>query len=134
MNDKTLFELGTKVEDEKHFTSGVYVKEILDFNYPMLADVVAFPPSCRNSWHIHQAGQVLIVTKGEGWYQEFGKKARKLKPGDIVKIPGGVKHWHGASKESWFEHIALEDWSKGEPEWLESVSDEEYRKAENNYE
>ncbi len=134
MNDRTLFDLGTEINDKNHFTSSVYVKEILNFDFPMIADAVAFPPSVRNSWHIHQAGQVLIVTRGVGWYQEFGKKAQKLKPGDVVKIQGGVKHWHGASKDSWFEHIALEDWSKGQPEWLEPVSDEEYERIERNYE
>lgn len=92
----------------------------------MIADSVTFAPGVRNNWHIHQAGQVLLVTDGEGWYQEEGKPAQHLKAGDVVKIPGGVKHWHGPAKNSWFSHVALEDWSKGQPEWLERVSDEQY--------
>lgn len=131
-NKYSLFGLGNPIKNSSHFTSTVYVKEILDFDYPMLADTVTFPPSVRNSWHIHKAGQILMVTNGKGWYQEFGKKAQLLSPGDIVKIPAGIKHWHGATKDSWFTHIALEDWSKGEPEWFEAVSDKEYEEAENN--
>ena len=71
-----------------------------------------------------------MVTDGTGWYQEEGKQAVPLKKGSIVKIPAGVKHWHGASKNSWFTHIALEDWSKGQPEWLEAVTQEDYDKLE----
>lgn len=94
---------------------------------------VTFEPSVRNNWHIHHAtkggGQILIVTAGRGYYQEWGKPAQKLKAGDVVEIPANVKHWHGAAKDSWFQHLALsvpgEDTSN---EWLESVSDEEYNK------
>ena len=124
-----MFGLGKLLEDE-HFNGKVYVKEILDFNYPMIADNVTFEPGCRNNWHIHKAGQILLCTNGAGWYQEEGKEAQRLHAGDAVKIPAGVKHWHGASKNSWFSHIALEDWSKGQPEWLEKVNDEDYNKLE----
>ena len=124
-NHAGMFGLGNLLEDE-HFNGKVYVKEILDFNYPMIADNVTFEPGCRNNWHIHQAGQILFCTNGAGWYQEEGKEAQCLHAGDVVKIPAGVKHWHGASKNSWFSHIALEDWSKGQPEWLEKVNDEAY--------
>ena len=94
---------------------------------------VTFEPGCRNNWHIHHAkkggGQILLCTAGKGWYQEWGKPARALKEGDTVVIPAGVKHWHGAQKDSWFVHIAIavpgEDTSN---EWLEPVSDEEYAK------
>lgn len=72
---------------------------------------VTFEPGCRNNWHVHTAkkggGQILICTAGEGWYQEWGQPARRLKPGDVVNIPTGVKHWHGATKDSWFQHIAI---------------------------
>jgi len=92
---------------------------------------VTFEPGCRNNWHIHHAktggGQVLICVDGEGWYQEEGKPARSLKPGDVVSIPANVKHWHGAKKDSWFSHIAIE--VPGEEttnEWCEPVSDEVY--------
>ena len=94
---------------------------------------VTFEPKCRNNCHIHHAdkdgGQMLLVTAGEGWYQEWDKPARKLKAGDIVHIPAGIKHWHGASADSWFQHLAVE--VPGEncgTEWCEPVSDEEYDK------
>ena len=94
---------------------------------------VTFEPKCRNNWHIHHAekggGQMLLVTAGEGWYQEWGKPARKLKAGDIVHIPAGVKHWHGAARDSWFQHLAVEVPGEAcKTEWCEPVSDEEYDK------
>ena len=92
---------------------------------------VTFAPGCRNSWHIHHAtsggGQVLICTAGSGWYQEEGKDAVSLVPGDVVFTRAGVKHWHGAKADSWFAHIALavpgENTSN---EWLEPVDDADY--------
>ena len=98
---------------------------------PIAMSNVTFEPGCRNNWHIHHAGrgggQMLICTAGEGWYQEAGKAAQSLAPGAVVYIPAGVKHWHGAKKDSWFAHIAFdvpgEDTSN---EWLEPVTDEEY--------
>ena len=92
---------------------------------------VTFEPGCRNNWHIHHAksggGQLLICTAGEGWYQEEGKPAVSLTPGTVITIPANVKHWHGAKKDSWFSHIAVE--VPGEEtanEWLEPVSAAEY--------
>ena len=92
---------------------------------------VTFEPGCRNNWHIHHAksggGQLLICTAGEGWYQEAGKPAVGLTPGTVITIPANVKHWHGAKKDSWFSHIAVE--VPGEEtanEWLEPVSAAEY--------
>lgn len=92
---------------------------------------VTFEPGCRNNWHIHHAssggGQILICTAGFGWYQEEGKPAQSLKPGDVVTIPANVKHWHGAKKDSWFSHIAIEVPSEETSnEWCEPVTDEEY--------
>jgi quercetin dioxygenase-like cupin family protein len=85
---------------------------------------VTFEPGCRNNWHIHHHGfQILLVTSGEGWYQEAGKPAQKLHPGDVVTIHEGIKHWHGATKDHWMSHIAI---TKGTSEWLEPVSDEAY--------
>jgi 4-carboxymuconolactone decarboxylase len=94
---------------------------------------VTFEPGCRNNWHIHHAtkggGQILIVTAGRGYYQEWGKPARELKPGDVVNIPAEVKHWHGAAPDSWFQHLAVEVPGEGKSnEWLEPVSDEDYSK------
>lgn len=91
---------------------------------------VTFEPKCRNNWHIHhKTGQTLFVVSGRGWYQEWGKPAQELKAGDVVEIPEGVKHWHGAAKDSWFTHIAISVPNEGaSAEWLEPVSDEEYNK------
>ena len=94
---------------------------------------VTVEPGCRNNWHIHHAtkggGQLLVCTAGEGWYQEEEKEAVSLVPGTVITIPAEVKHWHGAKKDSWFSHIAVE--VPGENcsnEWCEPVSDEEYGK------
>ncbi len=94
---------------------------------------VTFEPKCRNNWHIHKAekggGQILLCTDGKGWYQEYGKPAIALKAGDVVNIPAGVKHWHGAASDSEFVHIAIEVPGDGTgTEWLEPVTDEEYSK------
>ena len=89
---------------------------------------VTFAPGCRNNWHIHhKGGQILLVTGGRGYYQEWGQPARELRTGDIVNIPPEVKHWHGAAKDSWFQHLAVEVPEEGASnEWLEPVSDEAY--------
>lgn len=91
---------------------------------------VTFEPKCRNNWHIHhKGGQILLVTAGRGYYQEWGKPAQELHAGDVVNIPAEVKHWHGAAKDSWFTHIALAVPAEGASnEWLEPVTDEEYGK------
>ena len=94
---------------------------------------VTFEPGCRNNWHIHHAakggGQLLLCTAGEGWYQEQGREAVSLVAGSVIVIPAGVKHWHGAKKDAWFSHIAIE--MPGEDcsnEWCEPVSDDEYER------
>ncbi len=94
---------------------------------------VTFEPGCRNNWHIHHAtsggGQILVCVAGRGWYQEWGKPARELFPGDVVNIPANVKHWHGAVADSWFAHLAVEiDGENTSNEWLEPVDDEYYKK------
>lgn len=96
---------------------------------------VTFEPGCRNNWHIHHAktggGQLLICTAGEGWYQEEGKDAVELKEGTVITIPPEVKHWHGAKKDSWFSHIAVEvPGEETSNQWCEEVNDEEYNKLE----
>jgi 4-carboxymuconolactone decarboxylase len=93
---------------------------------------VTFEPGCRNNWHIHRkSGQILLCTAGFGWYQEEGKPAQTLKPGDVISIPEGVKHWHGAVKDSWFSHLALSVPVEGaSTDWLEPVSDQVYLKLE----
>lgn len=91
---------------------------------------VTFEPECRNNRHIHhKGGQILLCTAGRGYYQEWGKPARELHPGDVVQIPPEVKHWHGAAPDSYFVHLAVEVPAEGSSnEWLEPVSDEEYGK------
>ena len=96
---------------------------------------VTFEPGCRNNWHIHHAksggGQLLICTAGSGWYQEEGKEAVSLEPGTVITIPPEVKHWHGAKKDSWFSHIAIEvPGEETSNEWLEAVDDEAYAALE----
>ena len=91
------------------------------------------PVLCRNNWHIHHAknggGQILVCVAGRGYYQEEGKDAVEMKPGDCINIPAEVKHWHGAAPDEWFSHLAIEvPGENSSNEWLEPVSDEEYRK------
>lgn len=94
---------------------------------------VTFEPRCRNNWHIHHAksggGQILVCVAGRGYYQEWGKDAIEVYPGDCINIPEGVKHWHGAALDSWFSHLAVEvPGEEGRSEWCEPVSDEDYGK------
>ena len=90
---------------------------------------VTFEPGCRNNWHIHhKGGQILLCTAGRGYYQEWGKPARELHPGDVVNIPPEVKHWHGAAPDSWFSHVAISVPAEGAAtQWLEALSADEYK-------
>lgn len=95
---------------------------------------VTFEPGCRNNWHIHHAdqggGQILVCVAGRGYYQEWGKGPVLMTPGDVVNIPTGVKHWHGAAPDSWFSHLAVEvPGENSSNEWLEQVDDEQYGKV-----
>ena len=118
----------------KYFIGNSYLKPLTNPKETGLSIAnVTFEPGCRNNWHIHHAtnggGQILICVDGEGWYQEEGKPAQSLKPGDVVTIPANVKHWHGAKKNSWFSHLAIEVPGENTAnEWLEPVNDEEYNK------
>lgn len=109
-----------------YFTGKSYLKTLNTKNIGIYN--VTFEPKCRNNWHIHhKSGQILLCTDGEGWYQEEGKQAIKLTPGSVVYIPAEVKHWHGASKDAWFTHLAIEipaDYATNE--WCEPVDDETY--------
>lgn len=99
-----------------------------ELNLPMAN--VTFEPGCRNSWHLHKAGQLLIATAGIGYYQEKGQPARRLFPGDIVEIAPGVEHWHGAAPNSWFAHIAITTNPQNNAAvWISPVSDDQYREA-----
>ena len=97
---------------------------------------VTFEPGCRNNWHIHHAksggGQILVCVAGCGYYQEWGKPAQELRPGDVVNIPVGVKHWHGAAPDNWFSHLAVEvPGDETSNEWLEAVDSTTYFEAVN---
>ncbi len=90
---------------------------------------VTFEPGARTAWHTHPLGQTLIVTHGRGWLQEEGGEIRDMSVGDIVWIPEGVKHWHGATPENAMTHIAIAESLNGSPvEWLEKVTDAQYQK------
>ena len=113
----------------RYFTGISYLNMLTTQGVPI--GNVTFEPGCRNNWHIHHAksggGQILLVTGGRGWYQEWGKPARELHTGDVVVIPAGVKHWHGAARDSWFVHLAVEvPGEETSNEWLEPVTDEQY--------
>ena len=114
-----------------YFSGTSYIKPLTDPQKTILIANVTFEPSCRNNWHVHHAakggGQILLCVDGEGWYQEAGEKAISLTPGTVITIPAKVKHWHGAKKDSWFSHLAIEvPGADVENEWLEPVSDEDY--------
>ena len=116
----------------KYFIGNSYLHKLTLDQVPAFG--VTFEPGCRNNWHIHHAktggGQMLIVTAGEGFYQEWGKPARRLKKGDTVNIPANVKHWHGAAPDSWFQHIALEvPGTEQSNEWCEPVDNAAYAEA-----
>lgn len=126
VKDGVIFPSGEKNDAfAQYFVGQSYLKPLVaDSSVNVGVGNVTFEPGCRNNWHIHHDGfQILLVTGSEGWYQEVGKEAQFLKSGDVIVTHDGVKHWHGAAKDSWFEHIAI---TAGTPEWLEPVSDEIY--------
>lgn len=128
----SVFATGDKNEAFAKYFLGQSYLNMLSKEQVSVANVT-FEPKCRNNWHIHHAdkggGQILLVTAGEGWYQEWGKPARRLKPGDVVNIPPEVKHWHGAAADDWFQHLAIEvPGENASNEWCEPVTDEEYEK------
>ena len=115
----------------EYFIGNSYLKPLTNPKETIFMANVTFEPKCRNNWHIHKAeqggGQILLCTDGCGWYQEWNKTAQKLCPGDVVFIPANVKHWHGATADSWFSHIAVEcPGMNTSTEWCEEVSDKDY--------
>lgn len=122
-----VFELGEKNDAFAQYFDGQSYLKMLTTELMAIGNVT-FEPSCRNHWHIHhKGGQILLVTGGRGWYQEWGKQAQELKAGDVVSIAPEVKHWHGAAKDSWFSHLAIEVPAEGASnEWCEPVSEEDY--------
>ena len=128
----SVFPTGEKNEAfAKYFVGQSYLNMLS--TQQVVIGTVTFEPGCRNNWHIHHAksggGQILLCTAGRGYYQEWGKPAQELHPGDVVNIPPEVKHWHGAAPDSWFAHLAVEvPAESASNEWLEAVSDEDYSK------
>ena len=112
----------------KYFIGNSYLAPLLGKDAGIGMSNVTFEPRCRNNWHVHhKGGQILICVGGEGWYQEEGKPAQRLVPGMVVNIPAEVKHWHGATADSWFQHIAIAVPAEGATtDWLEPVTDEAY--------
>ena len=128
-NNLSVFPVGEKNDAfAKYFVGQSYLNMLT--NEGVSIGNVTFEPGCRNNWHIHhKGGQILLVTAGRGYYQEWGKPAQELHPGDVVNIPPEVKHWHGAAPNSWFAHLAVEVPAEGASnEWLEPVDSEEYNK------
>ncbi|MEE0742578.1 MAG: cupin domain-containing protein [Emergencia sp.] len=130
----SIFPVGEKNETYAKYFAGQSYLNMLTTEGVIIGNVT-FEPGCRNNWHIHHAkdggGQILLCTAGRGYYQEWEKEAQELYPGDVVVIPAGVKHWHGAAPDSWFAHLAVEiPGEKTANEWCEPVSDEEYGKLE----
>lgn len=128
LSQGVIFPVGEKlISDNFHGT--VWLKMLTDGDSGCPVANVTFEPGCRNSWHKHQGGQILLVTGGRGYYQAWGEPARELRPGDVVRIPAHVKHWHGAAPDTWFAHLAIEVHPElGPAEWLEPVADADYNK------
>lgn len=131
MTNDQIFPKGNKAAS--NFTGTAFVNMLVpdpDGLYNCQVYDVLFQPGCRNDWHIHEGGQLLLCTSGTGYYQEKGKPAQKLQKGDVVQIPPHVQHWHGAAPNSSFTHIGISsNTQKGGATWLSPVTDEEYAKA-----
>ena len=128
VKNTSIFPRGEKLTNG-YFTGDAYLQLLLtrDKNNDFVIGSVSFEPRARTNWHTHPKGQVLIVIKGDGFYQEKGKPARRIRKGDVVNIPENVEHWHGASSRSKMVHLAITNF-KGDENvvWLHPVSDEEY--------
>src|SRR4051812_37021012 len=114
----------------EYFTGSVRIDPLFEAAAPSRTSggSVTFEPGARSAWHTHPAGQTLIVTAGSGWVQQWGGKMQEMKPGDVVRIPPGVKHWHGATDKTAVAHIAIQEAIDGKAvEWLEHVTDEQYK-------
>lgn len=131
-SNPSCFPMGNQLPEmfSQYFIGQAYLQPLTDKGGPI--SNVTFEPGCRNNWHIHHGeggGQILLVTGGRGWYQAWGEQPQELHPGDVVVISPGVKHWHGAAKDSWFSHLAVEvSCENGSNEWYESVEDATYNK------
>jgi quercetin dioxygenase-like cupin family protein len=122
-----VFPLGEKITNE-NFTGTAYLQVLVtaDSSNPSSVGCVTFEPGARSKWHLHPAGQILVVIEGVGYYQEKGQSKKILRKGDAVKCPPSVPHWHGASKDAAFVQLAITDTRKGPPVWMEAVTDSVY--------
>ena len=123
--------LQSKKASAEYFTGSVQVQELFPAYDPSrtTGGKVTFEPGARSAWHTHPLGQILIVTDGTGWLQQWGGPIEEIRKGDVVWIPAGVKHWHGATPSTAMTHIAIQEQLNGKAvEWMEKVTDEQYRK------
>ncbi|MGA2142543.1 MAG: cupin domain-containing protein [Brevinematales bacterium] len=128
LSKSVIFPIGDKLESD-NFKGTVWLNRLTPASSACPIGNVTFEPGCRNNWHRHAGGQILLVTGGRGYFQEWGKTAQELHAGDVVNILPDVKHWHGAAKDSWFVHLSIEvNPEKGQAAWLEPVSDQDYNK------
>jgi quercetin dioxygenase-like cupin family protein len=115
----------------EYFTGSVRVDPLFKANDPSRTSgaLVTFEPGARSAWHTHPVGQILIVTAGSGWVQQWGGPIEDIRQGDVVRIPPGQKHWHGATATTGMTHIAIQEQLDGKAvEWMEKVSDEQHRR------
>jgi quercetin dioxygenase-like cupin family protein len=115
----------------QYFTGAVQIQQLFaaDDSSRTSGGKVTFEPGARSAWHTHPFGQILIVTDGKGWIQQWGQPIQEIRKGDVIRIPPGVKHWHGATPTSSMAHIAIQEQLSGKAvDWLEKVTDEQYRK------
>ena len=127
-NQNVIFPKGEKAPPD-YFTGTAWVHMLVPSNpaFSVAVANVVFEPGCRNNWHSHPGGQILICIDGEGYYQEKGKPMQLLRKGDVVQILPDIVHWHGATPSSALTHIAVNtNTQKGIVNWLERVTDEEY--------
>ena len=115
----------------EYFAGAVQVEPLFPANDPSrtTGGIVKFQPGARSAWHTHPLGQTLIVTDGTGWIQQWGGPIEEIRKGDVIWIPAGVKHWHGATPNTAMTHVAIQEQLNGKAvEWMEKVTDEQYRK------
>lgn len=126
VNQEPVLGLGNPVS--ANFTGEAWLEMLSNVpEYDCSVYNVTFAPGTRNNWHSHAIGQILLCTEGEGWYQEKGKDAQRLRPGSVVNIPANTMHWHGATAKSRFTHIGITPKaSENTAEWGDPVTDEEY--------
>ncbi len=130
LSESVIFPKREKISDS-HFKGSVWVQALVPVDTKFNCQIanVTFEPRARNNWHRHPGGQILLVIGGRGYFQEEGKPAQAISEGDVIKIHPDVKHWHGASPDSWLVHVAvITNPQKGDAIWLEPVMDEEYNK------